>query len=247
MNRFPKFIATGALVMLSAGPAVAQQAKELPGKGGQVQGQPTAPQRANYGGINQSPWFGHDAVRDQLKISADQYTGLNKAYGDAWTTYNGDVGRLGAGLTEQQRAQKLQEYQTTFNQSVRKSVDGVISDPQQRERYNQLYFQYQGYGAFNDPTLQQKLNLTNEQREKFAKYGEEWNQQMGVYHQNYQTDPDGTTTRYNDLRKQTGDRYNSILNAQQQQIWRQITGTPYNFHPSVYFHGNGNVNEGSRK
>jgi hypothetical protein len=98
-----------------------------------------------------------------------------------------------------------------------------------------LYLQYQGYTAFNDPTIQQTLKLTDGQRQQMTQYGQEWNRQMGTVHQAYQTDPIGATKRYNDMVQQNNQRFNSVLNQQQQQTWRQMTGAPYNFAPGVYF------------
>jgi len=233
MNRFPKFIATGAFVMLSAGSALAQQ---TPVQGGvQVQVQTKGQPGMTYGGITQNPWFGDKAVQIQLRLSANQFTGINKGYGDALTTYNTNVNNIEKTLNEQQRAERMQEFQATFNQNVNRSVDTFISEPKQRERYRQLHLQYQGYGAFENPTLRERLNLSLEQRQLFAKYGQEWHRQMGVFHQGYQGDPQGTTDRYNELLRQNNERYNAVLNAQQQLIWRQAAGEAYNFPPSVYF------------
>jgi hypothetical protein len=230
MNRFTRIAAAGSLAILAAGPALAQQA--------QVQGvktQPTVQQGITYGGVVQTPWFSDKAARDQVKFSNDQYNALNKAYGEAWTNYNSNLGRIGGTLTEAQRAQKTHDLQAVFNQNVNGSVDRLITDPQQRERYRQLHIQYQGYSAFNDPTIQHKLNLTNEQREKLTQYGQDWNRQMGTLHQSYQTDPAGATQRYNEMVQQNNQRYNTVLNQQQQATWQQMTGAPYNFAPGLYF------------
>jgi hypothetical protein len=242
MHRFPKFIATGTLIMLSAGPGLAQQSKGQRDQTKQVQVQTIAPRSVSYGGINRNPWYGDKSVQDHLKISGAQYNGLNKGYGEAWATYNESVGQLPNTLTEQERAQKMQEFQGVFYQDLNKSVDVVITDPQQRQRYNQLYLQYQGYGAFDDPIILQKLNLTAEQRQKFAQYGKEWHKQMGVHHQSYLSDPQAATNGYNELNKQTNERFNSVLNEQQQQIWHQLTGASYNFPPGVYFPANEDIN-----
>jgi hypothetical protein len=231
MKRSTNIVTAVALGMLAAGgAAVAQQ---VPVQG--IKAQPTAPPGITYGGPAQTPWFGDQDVREQFKLSNDQYKVLSKAYGEAWAHYNSGLGQLGNGLTEAQRAQKMRDLQAAFYQSVNGSVDRLISDPQQRQRYNQLHLQYQGYAAFNDPTIQQKLNLSNEQRQKLAQYGQEWNQQMSALHQAYQTDPIGTTNRYHEMVKQNNQRFNSVLNQQQQQAWQQMTGASFNFPPGVYF------------
>ena len=230
MKRFTKCVAAGALALVAVGPALAQQGQNLTG-----QPQVTGQQGTNFGGINQTPWFGDKSVREHFKFTNDQFNGLNKAYGDAWTRYNTDLSQVGANLTEAQRAQKMRELHASFHQSLNGSVERLITDPQQRQRYNQLHLQYQGYSAFNDHTIQQTLKLTDAQRLQLTQFGQEWNQQMTALQKSYQTDPVGATTRYNDMLQQNNQRFNSVLNQQQQQTWQKMTGAPYNFSPGVYF------------
>jgi hypothetical protein len=234
MNRFTSSVAAGALAMLAAGPALAQQV-QVPGN----KSQPMPQQGITYGGVAQTPWFSDTGVRDQFKFSNDQYNALNKAYGDAWTHYNSSLAQFGSTLSGPERDQKTRDLQAAFYQNVNGSADRLITDPQQRQRYNQLHMQYQNYTAFNDPSIQQKLNLTPEQRQKLTQYGQEWNQQMGTLHRSYSSDTIGTTKRYNDMVQQNNQRFNSVLNQQQQQTWHQMTGAPYNFTPGVYFQSNG--------
>ncbi len=99
--------------------------------------------------------------------------------------------------------------------------------------------QYQGFGAFNDPTIQQKLNLTDQQRRQISQYANEWNQQMGTLNQNFQRDPSGTAERYNQLIRSRSERINSVLTPQQQQMWQQMTGSSYNFPADTYFNSGG--------
>jgi hypothetical protein len=212
MKRFTKCVAAGALALLAVGPTLAQQGQKLPGKP-QVTGQ----QGMSFGGINQTPWFADKSVREHFKFTNDQFNALNKAYRDAWSRYNTNLGQLGANLTEAQRTQKMRELHASFHQNLNGSVDRLITDPQQRQRYNQLHLQYQGFSAFNDPTIQETLKLTDDQRLKLTQFGQEWNQQMTALQKAYQTDPIGATTRYNDILQQNNQRVNSVLNQQQQQ------------------------------
>jgi len=171
-------------------------------------------------------------------MTDNQYNTLNSAYNSAWRTYQSGLNQL-TNVPEAQRAQQMQQLQNQFNESVSNSANQVFTDPQQRARYNQLYMQYQGYGAFNDPTLQQKLNLTDAQRRQLTQYGNEWNQQMSTLSNEFQRDPTGTSERYNQLLRSRGDRINSILNPQQQQTWQQMTGSTYNFPANTYFQSGG--------
>ncbi|HWY85806.1 MAG TPA: hypothetical protein VNX28_03725 [Gemmataceae bacterium] len=68
MNRFTRSVAAGALAMLAAGPALAQQV-QVPGN----KALPTGHQVTTYGGVVQTPWFSDKGVRDHFKLSNEQY------------------------------------------------------------------------------------------------------------------------------------------------------------------------------
>jgi hypothetical protein len=51
----------------------------------------------------------------------------------------------------------------------------------------------------------------------------------------YQTDREGATKQFNEMRTQFGERLNTVLTPEQQKSWQQMTGEPYQFQPSVYF------------
>jgi len=184
-------------------------------------------------------------VRQQLKLDDQQYNRLNKAYGESWKKYQQQTSGLDKNLTDEQRTQRINDLQRDFTTNFSSTTNQIITDPAQRERYNQMYLQYQGYGAFNDPMVQQKLNFTDEQKQKLSQYGQEWNKQMNNYYGTYQTDREGTGKRFNESRKQASERINSILNPQQQQTWRQMTGETYNFQPGAYFPSSSGTNNNS--
>ena len=127
------------------------------------------------------------------------------------------------------------ELQQGFSKGFSTTTNEVFTDPQQRQRYNQLYLQYQGYNAFSDPAVQEKLNLTAEQRQKLGQNGQEWHKQMSELGRTYETDREGTTKKYIELRTQSGERISTILTPEQTKSWQQMTGETYQFPPNVYF------------
>ena len=134
-------------------------------------------------GINQTPWFSNQGIRSQLNLNDQQYNALNRAYGQAYTHYSSNLGQLGNTLTPQERAQKMQEMRSNFDESMNQATQKYITDPTQQQRYNQLYMQYQGYDAFSNPQIQQKLNLTDQQRQQLQQYGSKYNQQLSTLQQ----------------------------------------------------------------
>ncbi len=203
--------------------------------------------RGNRGGYNlygQRPWFGNPAVRKQLKIDDNQYATLNKSYTQYWTPYNQTVTALPADLEEQQRQQKIAAAYGTFHQGFNESTGKVLTDAEIRNRYNQLNLQYQGYAAFNDPQIQTRLKLTDQQQQNFNRYYTDWNKQMNTYAGEYATDPNSVNKQWGDNWKQTRSRINETLTPDQRKSWTEMTGEAYDFPADVYF-DNGEGREGA--
>lgn len=181
------------------------------------------------------PWFGNAAVRRQLKIDDNQYNTLNNAYVQYWTPYNQVVVGLPADLDAQARQQKIATAYGTFNSGFNTASAKVFVDPDIRNRYNQLNLQYQGYAAFNDPTVQQRLKLTDEQRQNFNKYYSDWNTQMNTYANEYAKDREGVNKQFSTAWKQQRDRINETLTPDQRKSWNEMTGESYDFPADAYF------------
>jgi hypothetical protein len=236
MNHFARFALTGVVAVLTAAGAEAQQKSQTQ----PAQKVPTvldAPgqQGVYHGGIGQTPWFSNQEIRQHFKLSDQQYDQLNKSYGESYGRYQQEMKTFGKDLSNEQRAQKMRELQQRFNKDFSTTTNQVFTDPQQRQRYNELYLQYQGYNAFSDPLVQEKLNLTPEQRQKISQYGEEWHNQMNDLGRTYTTDREGATKQFNEMRKQFGQRINTVLTPVQQNAWQQLAGEPYSFQPNTYF------------
>jgi len=193
-------------------------------------------------GVNQSPWFSNTAIRQQLQLNDDQYNQLNKAYTQSWNRYNQGMTGLDKSLAEQERLQRQRGFADSFNKEFGSAVDETFTDTTARQRYNQMDWQYRGYGAFNDPTIQQKLNLTPEQRQKFSNYQNEWGQQLSTWQSEFPNDRDGVSSRFRDGRTGWQTRIDSTLTPDQRTMWRDMSGKPFDFPVDVYFQGNSRNN-----
>lgn len=167
------------------------------------------------GNIGQTPFFNNPAVRSELKMNDTQFNSLNRAYQNAYGTYNQSVNGLGNNLTPDQRAQRIEQLENGFNDSFNNTVDSTLTDAQSRMRYDQLYRQYQGLNAFNNMAVQSQLNLTPQQRTQIRALSTQWRDQQGA----------NGTPNYS----QYSEQLNAILTPQQQQTWSQLTGSRFNF------------------
>ena len=201
-------------------------------------GQVGAGSRARvYGDLGERPWFGNPGVREQLGIDENRFNQLNQGYGTAWSRYNQSVRGLGNNLADRQRSERMRALRGDFDRNFSQSRDAVFTDPAARNRYNQLHYQYQGYRAFDDPTLQQRLGLTTEQRQRLGQYRDDWNGQMSDLEEAYANDPDTASTRYRDLQMQARERLGTVLTPQQRRQWSETIGESCDFPPDSYFGG----------
>jgi len=192
--------------------------------------------RRDFRLYNQTPWYSNADVRKQLKIDDATYQKLNDRYVEYWTPYNKVVTTTTpTTVSEAERQKQIAEAYGTFNKGINTATTEVITDPQIRDRYNQLHYQYQGYSAFNDPAIRQRLKLTDEQVQAFNKYNTEWNTRMGTYAGEYATDPATVNKSFPENWKQYRERVNTTLTPEQRTAWNEMIGQPYDFPAEVYF------------
>jgi hypothetical protein len=175
-------------------------------------------------------------VRQQLNLNANQFNSLNRSYLDAWSNFNRGMTAMNNNLTEQQRAQQLQQLQNRFDQEFTRSVDTTFSDPRFRTRFNQLSWQFQGPAAFNDPMIRQQLNLTPQQQREFRRLAGEWRQQIQrLRRSGNDANQELTQQQFAQLQQQLQDQMMAVLTPQQQRVWPQIYGTPFVYPFNSFF------------
>ena len=85
-------------------------------------------------GINQTPWFSGEQVRQNIGLDPQQLTGLNQAYQNAWANYRKGVSGIDASLPEAERQQKLLGLQQGFFKDFAEAPGKFINNSAQRLR-----------------------------------------------------------------------------------------------------------------
>jgi hypothetical protein len=244
MSRFTRLAFSGALCVFAANPIPAQQQSQQvqaqQKAAQQIQAQKAAQQAAQQAlrnqaaeaqralTITQTPWFAEQNLRNQLRLTDDQFNRLNTAYGQQWNRYNTAQGQLGT-LSDQQRTQREQELSGAFYKDFGQGTNDVLQ-PEQRQRFNQLGLQYRGYDAFNDPAIRERLRLTDRQLELMRRQGEEYGTRLGEILKNRTgTDQDAYRKQFEGLQKEMHARITTVLTEEQRAAWRELTGEPYDF------------------
>lgn len=230
MSRIIKIGIVGVSLFLAADQfASAQKAKSGVGNS-------QTPATATTGvGISQNPW--HLGMQQQLNLTSQQTQQLNQTYMDHYSKYQQQVNSLPNNLNAQERQQRLNQFRQDFYNNYNTSSASVFTSTDQRNRYNQLYLQYRSYGAFEDPAVQQKLNLTAAQKQQIMQFEQNWNAQMDAVRTQYKTDPAAARQAFDRLQQQSQQNINLTLSPAQISQWRQIIGNPFSFQPSQYMPG----------
>ena len=210
-------------------------------------------QGAQFGQLGQTPWFQNANVRSQLNLSDAQYKQMSDNYIQSYQNYQNSLANIGKDLSPQVRRAQASQLYNNFQRNFDTSLNSIYNDPKTRQRYNELNMQYHGYNAFNDPTIQSRLNLNPDQTRRFNEYQNDLNTRYNSLQDQYAKDPSGFNTQYEQLMLQRQNRINNTLTPDQQQQYNSLTGQPYNFTPDYYFNvnsqlgpnnANGSVNSG---
>lgn len=180
------------------------------------------------------PWFNNPDVKAEIKLDTNQYKDLTDAYTNYWTRYTRGLGEIKPDISEEARRARQLELYDEFQQDFTKSIDDIIVDPDSRQRYEQLYRQYQGYSALRNPALQSELQLSAAQREKLHQYDQEWQRKIGKIREDFGRDRRAAMRELRHARHQIHDQIFATLSPEQQATWKAMTGPRFDFPHQVY-------------
>ncbi len=130
----------------------------------------------------------------------------------------------------------MQQLEGQFNQNLAGSAQSTLTDPGMRSRFSQLNRQFNGFNAFNDPSVRRQLNLTQDQIRQLRTLSSNWRQQMQQFQRGARNGQNKFDNgQWQQLQQQYATQLNGVLTPEQQQLWSQQTGQAYSFSPNAYF------------
>lgn len=157
----------------------------------------------------------NEGVQKELNISDDQKTKLREAL-EKVRADNKDIIDKGRDMTREDR-EKLAK---ASNEAI-----GKVLDEKQQKRFKEIQLQSQGAAAFQNPQVQSKLKLTDDQKDKIKKINEESREKMRDLFQGGFNEE--TQKKMAELRKETMDKATGVLTADQKKTWKEMTGKPF--------------------
>ena len=217
------------LALLLAVPAYAQQRQRGQGRGGR-----------GGGGFGLAGLINNETVQKELKLNSDQVEKAKAAVQDVSEKHQGDRGQL-QDLSPEERREKMTVINKTINEETMKALAGVLT-PDQIKRLKQIELYNRGANAFTDPDVQKALNLNNDQKEKIKTIASDAQEEMrGFRGQGGQGgDRAEMAKKMADFRKHTMEKVIAVLDNNQKEKWKDMTGTPF----EVQMQGGGAGEEG---
>ena len=183
-----------------------------------------------------NPWLMDQGAQQQMQLTPQQTEALNRAYASAIQQYQEGLGRLSSELTDVQRQERLQALQARFQRTYNRVLDSTLTNPQSRQRFDQLNRQFQGFGAFNDQQLQQQMNLSPQQQQQLSAMEGEFRQRLQQLQQRGNTP--AVRQEFAQLQQMARQQMGSVLTPQQQQNWSPLVGENFDFPMNAFNGGN---------
>jgi hypothetical protein len=195
-----KWTLTVCLALGLAGVALAQRG--MMGMGG------------NLGFLAMNP-----SVQKELKVTDEQKDKLKEASTKVREEHKDDFAKF-RDLSDEEK-QKLMK---TVGEETEKAL-GKVLDAKQMNRLRQIGLQQQGPFAFMNPVIQDKLKLTNEQKEKVKTINQEAGEKMRDLFQGGFNEE--ARTKMPQLRKETMDKITGVMTDDQKKTWKEMTGESF--------------------
>jgi hypothetical protein len=181
------------------------------------------------GGGSYAMLIGNSGVQKELKLDDQQIEKAKELAAKAREDMQGVRDKL-QGLEGDELRTKRAEIMKEMNDSAIKAV-GAFLKPEQIARLKQVSYHTRGAGAFSDPEVATKLNLTDTQKTDIQAINTESQSQMREIFQSAQDDREGAMKKMAELRKETLEKASAKLNDEQQKTWKEMLGAPFEFKP----------------
>jgi Spy/CpxP family protein refolding chaperone len=165
------------------------------------------------------------SVQEELKLSDEQAEKVRQVASEVREKHQDDIEKL-QDLQGPERREKAQVVMRAVAEESRKALDGVLT-PEQAKRLRQITLQVRGTEAFSDPTVQERLNLTDDQKEKLSNIGEDARKEMREIFESAGEDRAEAGQKLRDLRQESLKKVTAVLTVDQKETWKELTGDPF--------------------
>lgn len=206
------------LVALMAGPASAQQ-----GRGGGGFGGGMGMGMGMGGHVN---LLGNPGVQKELKLDEGQIEKSTELVAETREKMMALGSQIGD-LQGPERMTKMRELAKPIQDEALKTA-GAFLKPEQLKRLHQIEIQQRGpSGALADAAIAKKLKVTPEQETKVKAIMAEMQEGMNELRAAAGQDRQAMMQKFTALRKETNAKVVALMSEEQQKMWKEMTGEPF--------------------
>jgi Spy/CpxP family protein refolding chaperone len=165
----------------------------------------------------------------ELNITADQKTKLQEMTENIQANMREKFQSMREELQDaspEERTEKMQALQRELSVSVNKDLKEILN-ADQLKRFQQINLQAQGFMAFNNPELQEKLKFTAEQKSQLKEVTEEFQTAQRDAFQQMQDDREAGRAAMTKASEAAREKAMKMLTSEQKAAWEEMTGKPF--------------------
>ena len=166
----------------------------------------------------------NQGVQKELKLTKEQTTKAEAVARAVREKYHGEFAKFEE-LDAQARFEKTAEIVQNMTSETNQGLADVLN-PEQMKRYRQIQLQQLGLLAFTEPDVQSKLKLSDEQVGRIRKINAESQSQRREFAQ-VGGNRGELQKKVETLGKDSMDKALAVLSADQKQVWKEMTGEPF--------------------
>ncbi len=237
-----------AAVLLMASVAFAQPGQGRRGGAGGF-GRGGAGFGGGFGGGGPLALLRMEEVQKELELTDEQKSEIQKLA----ESQRGQRGQGGdrqnfQNLSQEERQQRfaqLREQAEARAKETREKLAEILL-PHQSERLDQLVIQQQGINALNNPEVQAKLELTDDQKEKLRQVPQELREQLFQGGGRGEGDAQARREQFEKFRTEMESKMLAVLTDAQKQKFEELKGKKFDF-PQPTFGQRGGGQRGQRR
>jgi hypothetical protein len=168
----------------------------------------------------------NESVQKELKIDSAEADKIKAAVQKVQDQHKDDLAKVREITDQNERRQKNQELGKTISDETLKSVSDILT-ADQLKRFKQIQLQQAGVQAFTQADVQTALKLTDEQKDAIKTISEDAAKQRRDLTQGGGGRNQGNAEKMAAIRKESFDRVQKLLNADQKKTWKDMTGDTF--------------------
>lgn len=180
------------------------------------------------------------ALQDELKVTDEQKKKVEEALkpinDKRREAFSG--GGFGQNATEEQR-KEMAEKMAKLSEETKKAVEGALDD-KQKTRLSEINYQVMGFAAYSNKDVQEKLKITDAQKEKIKAVAETYAKDRAELAKDAPRGARGQQPSEEDVKKQAEyrkktdalrgeaeDKVKAELTAEQKDTWKKMVGEKF--------------------